>query len=118
VRALAGQRVQVDRQRRDERLALARAHLRDLAVVQHHAADQLDVERTQSHRAARRFAGRRKGLGQDVVQRLAGDERAREAVGALAKAGIARRGELGGEFVRLAHALRILPQQPLVTAAE
>ena len=118
VRALAGERVQVHGQRRDERLALARAHLGDLAVVQHHAADQLHVEGTQADGAARRFAGRRKGLGQDVVERLAGDEARAQAVGALAKAGVARRGELGGELVRLAHALRVLPQQPLVTAAE
>ena len=86
VHALAGERIQVDGQRRDQRLALAGAHLGDLAVVQHHAADQLHVEGAQAHGAARRLARGRKGLGQDVVERLAGDEPRAEAVGALAKA--------------------------------
>ena len=44
VDALAGERVQVGRQRRDERLAFAGLHLGDAAAVQHHAADELDVE--------------------------------------------------------------------------
>jgi hypothetical protein len=57
VHALAGQRVEVDRQRRHQRLALAGAHLGDLAVVQHHAADELDVE--VPHAAARACAASR-----------------------------------------------------------
>ena len=72
VHALAGQRVEVRRQRRDERLAFAGAHFGDLAVVQRHAADQLHVEvahvracacrpraRPRTPRAARRRASRR-----------------------------------------------------------
>jgi len=43
VRAMAGERVQVQRQRRDERLAFARRHFGDFALVQHDAADQLHV---------------------------------------------------------------------------
>ena len=42
---LARKRVEVERQRRHQRLALARLHLRDRAAVQHDAADELDVER-------------------------------------------------------------------------
>jgi hypothetical protein len=42
--ALAGERVEIDRQRRDQRLAFAGLHLGDLALVQDHAADQLHVE--------------------------------------------------------------------------
>ena len=45
VHALARQRVQVGRQRRHQRLAFARGHFGDLAVVQHDAADELRVER-------------------------------------------------------------------------
>jgi hypothetical protein len=41
VDAPSGQRIQRRGQRRDERLALPGGHLRDLAVVQDHAADQL-----------------------------------------------------------------------------
>jgi hypothetical protein len=40
----AGKRVQIDRQGGDERLAFAGLHLGDLALMQHHAADQLNVE--------------------------------------------------------------------------
>ena len=71
VHALAGERVQVRRQRRDERLAFARLHLGDLAVVQHHAADQLDVEVPHVQHAAAGFADDGEGLGQQVVERLA-----------------------------------------------
>ena len=77
VRALAGQRVQVGGQRRDERLAFAGAHLRDLAVVQDHAADQLHVEVAQPERAARGLADHGERLGQDVVERSARGQFAR-----------------------------------------
>jgi hypothetical protein len=40
----ARQRVEEHGQRRGQRLALARPHLGDRAVVQDHGADQLDVE--------------------------------------------------------------------------
>ena len=63
VHALAGERVEVDRQRRDERLAFAGAHLGDLALVQHHAADQLHVELAHADgaRAASRAVGEGSG---------------------------------------------------------
>ncbi len=63
--------VQVAGQGRDERLALAGAHLGDLAVVQDHAADQLDVVMAHPERAHRGLAGDRKRLGQEVVERRA-----------------------------------------------
>ena len=44
VNALALERVEIDGERGDERLAFAGLHLGDLAFVQHHAAHQLDVE--------------------------------------------------------------------------
>ena len=43
VRALARQRVQIERQRRDERLAFAGRHFGDLAEVQLDAAHELHV---------------------------------------------------------------------------
>ncbi len=42
--ALAGERVQINGERRDQRLAFAGLHLGDRAFVQHHAAEQLHVE--------------------------------------------------------------------------
>ena len=81
---LAGKRVQVERQRRHERLALARLHLGDLALVEDDAADELHVERhhVPGERVAADLLGRpgqmaagvlHEGvrLGQDLVERLA-----------------------------------------------
>ena len=70
--ALAGQRVEIRGQRRHQGLALAGAHLGDLAEVQRQAADQLHVEMAQPELAARRLAHQRKGLGHQIVERRAG----------------------------------------------
>ncbi|MFM2068032.1 MAG: hypothetical protein RLZZ584_2941 [Pseudomonadota bacterium] len=66
--ALARQRVQEDGQRGHERLAFAGAHLGDLAVVQHHAADQLHVEVAHLQGALAALAHDGKGFGEDVIQ--------------------------------------------------
>jgi hypothetical protein len=68
VNALAGERVQVDRQGRHQRLALAGAHFGDLAGVERHAADQLDVEMAHLQRPLARLAHRGEGLGQERVK--------------------------------------------------
>ena len=70
VHALAGERVEVGRQRRDQRLAFTGLHFRDLAAVQDHAADQLHVEVPHVQHAASGFADDRERLGQQVVERL------------------------------------------------
>ena len=69
--AFAGERVQIDGQGGDERLAFAGLHLGDVAVVQHHAADQLHVEMALAERALGRLAHDREGFGQEVFERLA-----------------------------------------------
>ena len=69
--ALAGERVQVDGQRGDQGLALAGLHFRDLAVVQDHAADELDVEMALAEGAAAGLADHGEGFRQQVVQRRA-----------------------------------------------
>ena len=69
--ALAGERVQVGGERRHQRLALAGPHLGDAAFVQHHAADQLDVEVALAEHALGGLAHRREGRHQDVVERPA-----------------------------------------------
>jgi len=74
VHALAGERVQVSGQGRDQRLAFAGTHFGDLALMQRQAADQLHVEVTHAQRADRAFAADGKGFGQDVVQGRAGRE--------------------------------------------
>ena len=81
VDTLARQGVEVDRQRRDERLAFARAHLSDLALVQAHAADELNVEVAHAEHAARTLADDSKSFGQDIVKRLTIREALTELVG-------------------------------------
>ena len=71
VDALAGQRVQIGRQRRHEGLALAGLHLRDTALMQDDAADDLDAVVTHAEHAPRSLAAGRKSLGQQLVERLA-----------------------------------------------
>ncbi len=68
VRALAGQGVQIDGQRGDQRLALAGPHLGDLALVQDHAADELDVVVPHSRARAGGLADHREGRDQEVVE--------------------------------------------------
>ncbi len=75
VDALAGERIEVGRKRGDEGLATRRCeHLRDAALVQHHAADQLNVEVTLSENAARGFAHGGEGRRKQIVERPAGGE--------------------------------------------
>ena len=54
----------------DEGLALAGPHLRDLALVEHDAADELDVEVTHPERPLHGLAGGREDLGQGIVEGL------------------------------------------------
>ena len=81
VDALAGERVEIDGQGRDQRLALAGAHLGDAAFVQHHAADELDVEGAQAERALGSLAHGREGRNEEVVERGAFGDLLAELVG-------------------------------------
>src|SRR5581483_3230695 len=67
VRALPRQCVQVQREARDQRLALTGLHLGDLSVVEDDAADELDVEVAKPDRAARSLAADRESLDQQLV---------------------------------------------------
>src|SRR5690606_31873728 len=71
VHALAGEGVEVGRQGPDQGLALAGAHLGDLAHVQDHAADQLHIVVAHAQDADAGLAADREGLGQDLVERFA-----------------------------------------------
>ncbi len=81
VDALAGQRVEVTGQGRDQRLAFTGAHLGDPARVQDHAADQLDVVVAHPERALAALADHRERLRQDLVERGALVEPALEVGG-------------------------------------
>ena len=69
VHALARERVQIHRQRRDQRLAFTGFHFGDFAAMQHDAADQLHVEMPHVENAASGFAHRGERGNQNVVQR-------------------------------------------------
>ena len=69
--AAARERVQAGRERGHQGLALARAHLGDIAVIQRHAADQLHIEMTHAEHPPTGLAHQRKGLGQHGFQPLA-----------------------------------------------
>ena len=69
--ALALEGVEVHGERRDQRLALAGLHLGDAAFVQHHAADQLNVEMALTEHPLGRLAHRGEGRDQDIVERRA-----------------------------------------------
>jgi len=66
--AASRERVEIDGGGGDEGLAFAGLHLGDLALMQHHAAHQLDIEMALAQGPARGLADRGKGVGQEVVQ--------------------------------------------------
>ena len=95
VDGVAGERVEHHRERGRERLALAGLHLGDRAVVEDHAADQLDVEVAHLHRAPAGLARQGEALEQQVVERLAVAPALAQRVGRLAQLLIRVELELG-----------------------
>ena len=71
VHARPRQRVEVERLRGDERLALAGLHLGDVALVEDDAAHHLDLEELDLPVAAEGLADRRVGLEEELLERLA-----------------------------------------------
>ena len=90
VDAAAGERVQVDGEGGDERLAFAGLHLGDRAFVQDHAADELHVEVPLAERALRRLAHRREGIRQKGLERRAVGDLLAELVGLGAQLRVAQ----------------------------
>ncbi len=105
--ALALDRVEISRQRCDQSLALASAHLGDLAAVEHDAADHLDIEMAHPEHSDRGFANRGEGFGQDLIERLARGELLAELLGLRGQLLVGERLDLLLERVdlvdRLAH---------------
>ena len=71
VHALALQRIQIRRQRCNERFALAGLHLGDTSLMQNHAAQQLHVKVPHADGAHARLAHDRKRFDQQIVERFA-----------------------------------------------
>ena len=70
--AVAGQGIEIDGQGGDQGLAFAGAHFGNMALMQHHAAHQLNVEVTLAQGALGRFTDHGKGFGEQIIQRFAG----------------------------------------------
>ena len=118
VDTVAGQRVQIGREGRDERLAFAGPHFGDLALVQRDAADQLHVEMPHLERAHRRLAHERERLGQQRVEVLVGRVALLELERLRAQRLVAQRLESRLERARGGHERAIALQEPLIAAAE
>ena len=86
VDTLAGERVEIDRERRHQRLAFAGLHLGDVAFMQNHAADQLDVEMALAEGALGRLTHGGEGRNQELVERFA----VRDLLAELGGAGLQR----------------------------
>ena len=70
VHAAPGQRVQIGREGSDKRLAFARFHFRDVALMQEYPAHELHVECPQTQRALGGLPAVCKGFGQKRIKRL------------------------------------------------
>ena len=68
VDAVAGERVEVAGKGGDESFAFAGLHLGDLALVEDHAADELDIEVAHLHGAQAGLADDGEGLGKDLFE--------------------------------------------------
>ena len=97
VDAAAREPVEIGGQRRDERLSLAGLHLRDLAAMQDHGTQHLDVVVALPERAVHRLAHGCEGIRQKLIERLVDQAQLPRAL-LLAALGERRRvpgGELG-----------------------
>ena len=117
VDALARERVEIDRQRRDQRLALAGLHLGDHAPVEHDPAHELDVVMALAQRALRRLANGGEGVMQQVVERLAPFQALAQPAGPRLERLVGQRLDLGFERVDRLGFLRQTLHQALVGAA-
>ena len=118
VDAAARQRVEIDRQRRHQRLAFAGLHLGDLAFVQDHAADQLHVEMALAQRALGGLAAGGEGGDENVVEGGAVGDLLLERGGAGAQLVVGERRDLRFQGVDGCNARLIGPDLPVIGGAE
>ncbi len=116
--ALAGQCVEIHRKGRHQRLAFAGLHLGDVALMQHHAADQLDVEMPLAEGALGGLAHGGEGRNQDVVERLAVGELLAEFGGTGLERLVGKRGDLGLKRIDVVDAGLVSLHPPVVGGAE
>ena len=115
---LPGQRIEIDGQRGDQRLAFAGLHLGDAALMQHHAADQLHVEMALAESALGRFAHGGERFRDQIIERRAGLHAGAEFIGAGAQGLVGERGDLRLERIDLRHDGAVFLEFPVVGRAE
>ena len=118
VDALAFEGVEVDRQGGDQGLAFAGLHLGDLALMQHHAAFELDVEWTLAECALGCLAYRGEGFDQKVVQGLVLGQTLAKFSGLGAQLGVGELFVVRLERVDFRHRLVEAFDDPIVGCAE
>jgi len=116
--SLAGQRVEIHRQRGDQRLAFAGFHLGDIAFVQNHAADQLHVEVPLAEGTLGRLAHGGEGRDQQVVKALSSRDLLAEFGGAGLQRFIGQRDEFRFEGVDGVDAGLVGLDTPVIGGAE
>ena len=116
--ALAGQGIEIGRQGGNQGLALAGAHLRDLALVQDRAADQLHIEVAHAQHPLAGLAHHREGLRHQLVQGLAFIQALAEQPSLPAQLGIAHLLVFRLQRIDLRHQAIEPLHQPLIAAAE
>ena len=118
VDALPGQRVQVGGERRDEGLAFAGPHLGDPAFVQHHPADELDVEVPHPQDPLAGLADDGERLGEEIVEGRPCAIRARNS-SFLARRSSSESAAIAGSSALIRSTMRPEPlQRPLVLRAD
>ena len=116
--ALAGQRVQIGREGRDQRLALARLHLGNVTLMQEDTAHELHVEGPQAKRPLGGLAAVGKGFGKQVVQAFALHRPRRQLFGLVLELVVGEGFELCLEIVDLLHEGPCRLDFPVVRRAE
>ena len=118
VDALARQGIEVDRQGRYQGLAFASPHLGDAAVVEDHAADELDVEMAHAEGALASLADHGEGLLEQIVQAGSGRQAIPELGGLGTECHVRKLGHLRLQGGDLGDHLGHLLHQPVVAATE
>ncbi len=112
--ALAGESVEIDGKGGDQGLAFAGLHLGDAPLMQHHAADQLDVEMALADGALGALAHGGEGFGDQIIEIGAVLHAFAEAFGARAQLLVGERYDLRLERIDLLDDRSVFLQLPVV----
>ena len=118
VHAAAGECIEIDRKSGDQRLAFAGLHFGDLAFVQNHAADALDIEVALPERTFGRLADSGECRHQNVVEALPLGQLLLECVGARTQRLVRQRFQFGFQRIDVVDARAIGADPAVVRGTE